>query len=149
MSSERYGGLRDSGNPTLWAHLMRNEPSGSNVNATMSQLPPITPQDKNATTMRVLLHDTQMNLEKFSEHVATLLSNVKETKQEILTTSTLFEQEHDKLLGDIVDLVNRTQTQIQKSIGSPAQATTLETFMAKMELRLESLDQRLDALQAV
>nr|AAP83935.1 basidiospore development protein [Coprinopsis cinerea] len=98
--------------------------------------------------MRVLLHDTQMNLEKFSGHVEALISNVKETSQELRKTSSTFEQEHDKLLGDIIDLVNRSQKQLQSSIGSPAQSAALDAFMNKVELRLESLDQRLDAMQA-
>lgn len=73
-------------------------------------LPPLAPQDKNATTMRVLLHDTQMNLERFSGHVENLLSNVKETSQDMRATSSLFEQEHDKLIGDIIDLGSSSAT---------------------------------------
>ena len=54
--------------------------------------------------MRVLLHDTQMNFERFSEQVESLVKDVQKTEQGIKTTNTLFEKEHDKLMGDIIDL---------------------------------------------
>ena len=54
--------------------------------------------------MRILLHDTQANLEKFSEHVDKLASGVSETKREMITMQKLFQEDHEKLVGQIVDL---------------------------------------------
>ncbi|KAJ2935356.1 hypothetical protein H1R20_g1738, partial [Candolleomyces eurysporus] len=54
--------------------------------------------------MRVLLHDTQMNFEKFSEQVEGLIKDVQKTEQGIKTTNALFEKEHDNIMGDIIDL---------------------------------------------
>jgi hypothetical protein len=92
-----------SASASLWAHLLKDGRS----DGVPPTLPTLGPQDKNATTMRVLLHDTQMNLERFSGHVETLITEVKETAQEMRTTSSLFEKEHDKLTGDMIDLGSR------------------------------------------
>ena len=54
--------------------------------------------------MRVLLHDTQANFEKFTIHVEKLLDGIKETKQHIITTTSLFEHDRESLMGDIIDL---------------------------------------------
>ena len=45
--------------------------------------------------------------------------------------------------------VNRSQTELQKAIGSPAQASTLEQLTKDVDRRLEALDKRIDAIQAV
>lgn len=44
---------------------------------------------------------------------------------------------------------NRSQTEIQKSVGTPAQAQQLEKLTRDLEQRLESLDKRIDAIQVV
>lgn len=54
--------------------------------------------------MRVLLHDTQMNFEKFSAAVERLIKDVQKTELGLKATNTLFEKEHDKMMGDIIDL---------------------------------------------
>lgn len=90
---------------TLWAHLSRKGATGQPaLDSNGPFVPPCGPQDKTATTMRVLLHDTQMNLEKFSGNVERLTTDVQSAAQSIKQTSSAFEQEHDKLMGDIVDL---------------------------------------------
>jgi hypothetical protein len=89
----------------LWAHIL--EPKTrlpTKLSEMPSVIPPPAPLDKNATSMRILLHDTQANLEKFGEHVQRLVEGVKETKHEIKTTSTLFERDRETLVGDITDL---------------------------------------------
>lgn len=45
--------------------------------------------------------------------------------------------------------VNRSQREIQKSIGAPAQLDTIECLFKDVNHRLEGLDQRLEALNAV
>jgi hypothetical protein len=87
----------------LWAHLSRKD-NASRTTDTGTVIPPSGPQDKTAATMRVLLHDTQMNLERFSRNVERLIEDVRSTTQAVKQTGAMFEQEHDKLMGDILDL---------------------------------------------
>ena len=85
----------------LWAHILRQDTTPSD---TPIVVPPTVPLDKNATSMRVLLHDTQANFEKFARHVGKLIDGVNETKHEIKTTNDLFERDRQTLVGDIIDL---------------------------------------------
>ena len=158
----------------LWAHILKQDTQPStSPQDTPIVVPPTVPLDKNATSMRVLLHDTQANFEKFALHVGKLIDGVNETKHEIKTTNDLFERDRQSLVGDIIDLgmfifllpvahichrdncknffssVNRSQKEIQKSVGSPSQASSTETYFKDVNHRLDSLDQRLDAIQAV
>ena len=163
----------------LWAHILKQDtqPSAS-LSDTSIVVPPTVPLDKNATSMRVLLHDTQANFEKFAIHVGKLIDGVIETKHEIKTINDLFERDRQRLVGDIIDLgmfislsvddlsrayivlemnvktfsfslVNRSQKEIQKSVGSPCQTASTETYFKDVNHRLDTLDQRLDAIQAV
>ena len=89
----------------LWAHILRQDTQPStSLSETHIVVPPTAPLDKNATSMRVLLHDTQANFEKFAIHVGKLIDGVNETKHEIKTTSDLFERDRQTLVGDIIDL---------------------------------------------
>jgi hypothetical protein len=89
----------------LWAHILRQDTQPStSLPDTPIVVPPTVPLDKNATSMRVLLHDTQANFEKFSLHVGKLIDGVNETKHEIKTTNDLFERDRQSLVGDIIDL---------------------------------------------
>jgi hypothetical protein len=54
--------------------------------------------------MRILLHDTQANLEKFSERVDKLACGVGETRREMVTMQQLFQEDHEKIVGQTVDL---------------------------------------------
>jgi hypothetical protein len=87
----------------LWAHLLRKEPLASPPNSEIVP-PPLAPFDKNGTSMRILLHDTQGNIEKFSARVDGLCSAVEEAKQEVATANALFLREHENLTGDMIDL---------------------------------------------
>ncbi|EDQ98327.1 uncharacterized protein LACBIDRAFT_303942 [Laccaria bicolor S238N-H82] len=142
---ESFQAPQRTGTTALWTHLLRKDAQASN---NIGIIPPIAPIDKNATTMRVLLHDTQANFEAFSARVDKLINVVEETKREIKTTSTLFEREHDTLVGDVIDLVNRSQKEIQNSIGTPTQAPATDAFFKDVDRRLEGLNQRLDAAHA-
>lgn len=109
MSQADSGTLRNRRPTTtamaLWGHLLR--PSES-INTTSSQtnalIPPLTPVDKNGTSMRILLHDTQMNLERFSERVDRLVQDVGSAKTEIGTVQKLFEHDHEKIVEETVSL---------------------------------------------
>lgn len=54
--------------------------------------------------MRILLHDTQANFEKFSSRVDNLVGCIEETKREIAAVNTLFQRERETLVGDVVEL---------------------------------------------
>lgn len=96
---------RSAASTALWAHLLRKDiPVISHTSSNTLTNPPMAPLDKAGTSMRILLHDTQANLEKFSAHVDKLASGVSETKREMMTMQKLFQEDHDKLVGQIVDL---------------------------------------------
>jgi hypothetical protein len=96
---------RSTASTALWAHLLRKDvPSASQTSSTPPNNPPIAPLDKAGTSMRILLHDTQANLEKFSERVDKLASGVGETKGEMVTMQQLFQEDREKLVGQTVDL---------------------------------------------
>ncbi|KAF8629070.1 hypothetical protein AX15_003566 [Amanita polypyramis BW_CC] len=129
----------------FWAHILGKDPN------TLSQTshPPLTPLDRNATSTRVLLHDTQVNLEKFSTKADSLLNDFSEAKSELKLVNTLFERDRETLINDIIDLVNRCQTQLQKALGSPAQSSIIDQLSRDVSQRLENIDKRLDAIQTL
>ncbi|KAL6299542.1 hypothetical protein BKA93DRAFT_742214 [Sparassis latifolia] len=139
----------------LWGHLLqrKNDSSVTPAHSTSaSSLSPIVPLDKAGTSMRILLHDTQANLEKFSDRVAKLTIGVHDTKREIVTMQKLFEQDHEKLLEETVNLVNRCQMAIQKTLGNPTQTNQVETLrvdLAGVDSRLQALDKKIDVLHMV
>ena len=92
----------------LWTHLLQRKPQllkpASLPGGEINSLPPITPVDKAGTSMRILLHDTQVQFEKFSEHVVQVSNGVDSAKREIVATQKLFDRDHEKLLEELVDL---------------------------------------------
>lgn len=54
--------------------------------------------------MRMLLHDNQATLEKFSGHVEKLTSRVDDAKREIATAHRIFQFGHEKLVEENVSL---------------------------------------------
>lgn len=88
---------------SFWAHIIENEKNGSKA-PSQSSFPLLTPLDKNATATRLLLHDTQANLEKFSGKVDKLLAGFYEAKSEVKLVKTLFERDRETLINDIIDL---------------------------------------------
>lgn len=148
-SKQRYGSShRTPASSVLWAHLLRKDtlaaPPSSDI-----PLPPIAPTDRTGTSLRILLHDTQAHVERFSERVEKLTKGVDEAKQELGLTKTLFQREHEELTNEMYNLVNRCQTEIQKTTGRPAQAERMEEFCKGVQLRLDGLDKRIDAMQLV
>ncbi|KAG5724414.1 hypothetical protein E4T56_gene15976 [Termitomyces sp. T112] len=136
---------------SLWAHLLRKDTARgqtADVGPALAALPPITPSDKNGTSMRILLHDTQAHLDQFSERADKLFSKIDETKREMLIVHTLFQREHQTLTEELVDLVNRSQTQLQNSIGTPAQTEQLGQFSKDVNAHLQAIDKRLDAMHS-
>ncbi|KAK0488662.1 hypothetical protein IW261DRAFT_1440863 [Armillaria novae-zelandiae] len=130
----------------LWAHLLRKDTLAAPPSLDVP-LPPVAPIDRTGTSLRILLHDTQAHIERFSEHVEKLTKGADEAKQELGLTKTLFQREHEELTNEMYNLVNRCQTEIQKTTGRPAQAERMEEFCKGVQLRLDGLDKRIDAMQ--
>jgi hypothetical protein len=65
---------------------------------------PLAPIDRAGTSMRMVLLDTQANLEKFGEHVSKLVSGVEEAKGKIDLMSRLWEVEKERLGEEMVNL---------------------------------------------
>ncbi|THH27789.1 hypothetical protein EUX98_g6389 [Antrodiella citrinella] len=133
----------------LWTQLLQKNPPALTLGASVKPLPPIAPIDKAGTSIRILLHDTQAQFEKFSERVVKLTDGVEGAKREVSTMQKLFEREHESLLQELVDLANRCQTQIQKSVGNPAQTSRVDELFQKvstMDGKLAALDTKVDLL---
>lgn len=99
--------LRSTASTALWAHLLRKDVPAtppSTCTASTLPIPPMTPIDKTGTSMRILLHDTQANLEKFSHRVDALTGGVTETKREMATMQKLFQEDRERILSQTVDL---------------------------------------------
>ncbi|TFK52059.1 hypothetical protein OE88DRAFT_1629147, partial [Heliocybe sulcata] len=141
------------GSNVLWAHLLRKDvPLALQPSLGSKSLASVTPSDKAGTSMRILLHDTQANLEKFSAHVDKLTSGVEEAKREVVTMKTMFGEEHDKLIDQTVSLVNRCQATLQSSIGTPAQVTKVQDILDDLSakgLRLDAFDKKFDLIHMV
>lgn len=96
---------RSSASKVLWAHLLRKDsPSSLSSQSPSIHPPPITALDKSATSTRILLHDTQANLEKFCERVDKLTLGVGDAQRELVKMGELFGEDREKLLGDVVEL---------------------------------------------
>lgn len=85
----------------LWAHLLRKDATTSE---SLSQIPPIAPQDKTGTSMRMLIHDTQVNLEKFSTRLDGLLQRVDDCRSQVVNANKLLDVERDKVLTEILEI---------------------------------------------
>ena len=90
----------------LWGHLLQRNipPALRGTPSVATPTIPATPIDKNGTSMRMLLHDNQATLEKFSGHVEKLTSRVEDAKREIATAHKVFQFGHEKLVEENVSL---------------------------------------------
>lgn len=101
-SSSLDNSQRSSASSVLWAHLLRKDVLSSPTKTDLP-LPPLAPVDKSATSTRILLLDTQAHLQKFGQVVDDLTSKVDNAKHEIVTVKTLFQQDREVFMNDIVD----------------------------------------------
>ena len=85
----------------LWAHLLRKDAATTD---SPSQIPPIAPHDKTGTSMRMLIHDTQVNLEKFSTRLDGLLQRVDDCRAQVVNANQLLDVERDKVLTEIREI---------------------------------------------
>lgn len=86
----------------LWAHLLRKDTLAQPPYAEVIR-PPIAPVDKTGTSIRILLHDTQANLDNFSASVDAMSAGMTEAKREIVAVKAMFQAEHETLASEIYD----------------------------------------------
>lgn len=89
---------------TLWAHLLNKDATASvsGLKAGLSSLglAATAPADKAGTSVRILLHDTQATIEKFSEKVDRLVSEAEDSRQKLLARN-------EEVSGEMERLVRR------------------------------------------
>ncbi|PIL25363.1 hypothetical protein GSI_13253 [Ganoderma sinense ZZ0214-1] len=114
--------------------------------------PSIAPLDKAGASTRILLHDTQAHLERFGERVVQLTTGVADAKRELVAVQKLYQEDHEQLVERMIGLANRCQTELQKTIGTPAQSSELRDVLKAVEglgKRMEALDKKVDVLSMV
>ncbi|KAH7926406.1 hypothetical protein BV22DRAFT_356938 [Leucogyrophana mollusca] len=136
----------------LWAHILRKEVPQSNSPPDALSIPPLAPLDKTGTSMRMLIHDTQANLEKFASRVDTLTTGVDAARKAVGDVHKLFESERERVLGEMADIANRCLDELKNCIGAPAQSAALESLHqshTSAEQNVQVLHKRIDALQTL
>ncbi|TRM55976.1 hypothetical protein BD626DRAFT_576215 [Schizophyllum amplum] len=143
-----YRSHRTPSASTLWAHLIRKDsPLTSSPTMSSAMLStPVAPLDKTGTSMRMLLHDTQANFESFSSRVDKLLDAVENTKSEMEDMKQMMRAERESTASDMIDLVNRCQREIQKSLGEPTQSAQTRTLSSDIFAKLDVICSRLDSM---
>ncbi|OAX43197.1 hypothetical protein K503DRAFT_681758 [Rhizopogon vinicolor AM-OR11-026] len=136
----------------LWAYLLQKDlPASSDFSAT-PVIPPVAPVDRTNTSMRMLIHDMQATLERFSTRVDTLLVNVKDAKTEVANCNRISESERERILDEITSSSKKVQNELKACIGAPSQASALELIQksqASANISIQALDKRIDAIQTV
>ncbi|KAH9931939.1 uncharacterized protein B0H18DRAFT_1116172 [Fomitopsis serialis] len=144
---------RPTASAVLWGHLLSSKDASQTASSTRysdvsscSPLSGITPVDKTGSSLRILLHDTQANLEKFSDRVTKLTGDINESKREIGVVKELLQTDHEKVIEQMVEL------EIQRAIGVPAQAAKIHDVRADLtraDTRLTALESKMYMLQVI
>nr|GAT58225.1 predicted protein [Mycena chlorophos] len=132
-------------NNALWGQLVRKATTAARDAPPVA---PTAPLDKTGTSMRVLLHDTQSNFERFANRVDSLSSGIEDAHREIVAVKDLFGGAQESLVNDVVGVVNRCQTRIETAVGEPSQASAMEQFRKDVEARFDALTKRMDDMQS-
>ena len=61
-------------------------------------------QDRNATSLRVLLNSTEMSLQKFSSRVDELIVGVGEARADVKHAGNLLDGVGDRVVGDVTSI---------------------------------------------
>ena len=85
----------------LWGHLPKDT---GGWDSTPMKNPSLAPQDKTATSMRMLIHDTQSSLEKFSQRLDGLMTRVDDCRCQVINANRLLEDEREKMLAEMADI---------------------------------------------
>jgi hypothetical protein len=92
----------------LWAYLLQKDLPLSSDSSAAPVIPLVAPVDRTNTSMRMLLHDMQATLERFSTRVDTLLNNVKDAKTEVVNCNRISESERERVLDEITNTCEYT-----------------------------------------
>ena len=107
---------------TLWAHLLSKDAtsSGSGLKSGLASvgLTTAAPVDRTGTSVRILLHDTQATMEKFSERIDKLVSEAEDSRQKLLARN-------EEVSGEVERFVRRA---IQEQSTSLLPTITPETL---------------------
>jgi len=91
---------------TLWAHLLNKDTtaSGPGLKTGLAAvgLTASAPPDKGGTSVRILLHDTQATIEKFSERVDKLVSEAEDSRQKLLARNEEVNDEVERLVRRVI-----------------------------------------------
>ena len=91
---------------TLWAHLLNKDAtvSGPGLKTGLAAvgLTASAPPDKAGTSVRILLHDTQATIEKFSERVDKLVSDAEDSRQKLLARNEEVNDEVERLVRRVI-----------------------------------------------
>ncbi|KAH9857313.1 hypothetical protein C2E23DRAFT_807466 [Lenzites betulinus] len=149
---------RPTASTALWGHLLRKTgsqmpPSSTTSTTTLGKsTPSIAPLDKAGASTRILLHDTQAHLERFTDRVTELTAGVGDAKRELFVVQKLYQDDHEIVLDRLTGLTNRCQTELQKRIGTPAQSSEVREVAKDMShffSRLDALDKKIDSLNSL
>ncbi|KAG2121875.1 hypothetical protein DEU56DRAFT_718951, partial [Suillus clintonianus] len=123
----------------LWTYLLQKDLPASNDFAAIPMIPAVAPVDRTNTSMRMLIHDMQATLEKFSTRVDTLLANVQDVKNEAVNFNRISENERERVLDEISNSSKKVQTELKACIGVPSQASALELVQKSQSLTENSI----------
>ena len=91
---------------TLWAHLLNKDTtvSGPGLKTGLAAVEPAmsAPADRAGTSVRILLHDTQATIEKFSERVDNLVSEAENSRQKLLARNEEVNEEVERLVRRVI-----------------------------------------------
>jgi flagellar biosynthesis/type III secretory pathway protein FliH len=91
---------------TLWAHLLNKDTtaSGLGLKTGLAAVEPTgsAPADRAGTSVRILLHDTQATIEKFSERVDKLVSEAEDSRQKLLARNDEVNDEVQRLVRRVI-----------------------------------------------
>ncbi|KAI0774768.1 hypothetical protein BD413DRAFT_491923 [Trametes elegans] len=157
----QYAQSRSNASTALWGHLLRKTgassqapPSSATSTSTFGKhTPSIAPVDKAGASTRILLHDTQAHLENFTERVTRLTTGLDDAKRELIAVQKLYQDDHEQIMERVIALeANRCQTELQKTMGSPAQVPELREVtndLSHLSIKIEALDKRVETLCAM
>jgi hypothetical protein len=91
----------------LWSHLISSaSKSKSSRTAPDTTHPSIVPVDKTGISTRLLLHDTQLQLEKFSKRTDTLHESIASSRQELQDACVLHKESIRAVESTVTELGN-------------------------------------------
>ncbi|KAI0325915.1 hypothetical protein GY45DRAFT_1286468, partial [Cubamyces sp. BRFM 1775] len=150
---------RPTATNALWGHILRKTGSSQVPHSTATSTstfgkhtPTIAPVDKAGASTRILLHDTQAHLERFTDRVAELVTDLDSVKHEIVGVQNLYAEDHEQLMDKMIGLANRSQIELQKSIGSPAQSPQVRDLakdMTHLSSRVDALEKKVESLNVL